>query len=103
MKALWCEVEGVGHHTPGEAPLVDACSTLFDVLTHQGFTTGDDDKHLVGIGLFGDSIEHLEEIFLRHILLGILHLAVTATVTAFQVTAQRTFPEQLSQGVLLDG
>ena len=86
LKTLWCEMEGVGHHSPWESPLVDACATLFDVLPHQGFTSGDDDKHLMWIRLFRDSIEHSEEIFLRHIPLCILHLTVAATMAALQVT-----------------
>ena len=80
-------MESVSDHTPGEASLVDACSTLFDVVAHQGFTTRDDDKHLMGIGLFRDAIEHSEEILLGHIPRGVRHFTIAATMATLQVTA----------------
>ena len=94
-------MEGVGHHSPGETSLVDACSTLFDVLSHQGFTSGDNNKHLMWIRFFRDSIEHLKEIFLGHVLAFGLHLTVAATMSALQIAAQGTLPEQLTQRMFI--
>ena len=96
------QVEAVGHHPPGESLLTDGCTAVFKVLSHQRLPTSDDDAHLVGISFPGDGVEHTQEVLLGHVLARRLHLAVAAAVTAFQVAAQRTLPEELPQGVLLD-
>ena len=94
-------MEGVCDHTPREALLIDGSTTFLDILSHQRLTTRNDYKHLMWIGLFRDSIEHSQEVLLQHILALGLHLTVAATMAALQITAQRTLPEQLSQGMLL--
>ena len=100
LPALGREVQGVGHHTPREAFLIDGASALFDVAAHQRLTARDDDKHLVRIGILGDAVEHAEEVLLGHVATLSLHLTVAATVAALQVAAQGTLPEELLQGVL---
>ena len=56
--ALGRQMKGIGDHTPGEAHFIDSPSTLLKIASHQGLTTRDDDKHLVGISLLGNAVEY---------------------------------------------
>lgn len=91
----------VGHHTPREAPLIDAATTLNNIRTKQRLTASNDDKNLVWISLLGNAVENPEEIFTRHIAHARQLLTVAATMTARHITAQRALPEQLPQRVSL--
>ena len=101
LPALGRQVQAVGHHAPGESLLVDGCTAVFEILSHQRLSASDDDTDLVRIGLPGDGVEHAQKVLLRHVLTYRLHLAVATTVAALQVASLRTLPEELSQRVLL--
>ena len=94
-------MERIGDHSPGEALLIDGPSTVLKVATHQGFSARDNHKHLMGVRLSGDAVEHTKKVLLRHVLALGLHLAVAAAMTALQVAAEGTLPKELSQRMLL--
>ena len=96
------ESEAVGHHAPWESLGIDFGAACFQVVAHEGFAARDDDKDLVGVCLGCHAVEHAQEVGRWHVGLHGCHFAVAATVTAMQVAAQGTLPEELPQGVLAD-
>ena len=68
------------------------------VLAHEGFTTGDDDHHLVRIDMRRDlGINDVQEIFCGHV--GCLNGcdAVTSAMQTMHVTTKGRFPKELLQ------
>ena len=100
LVALRRQAPAVRDHSPGELLLVHHPAAGLQVGTHQRFTAGDVDHHLVRIHRGADAVENLREILHRHIRRQGRLLAVAAAVAAVVVTAQGTFPEKLPELML---
>lgn len=96
-------VEGhaVGHHTPRIAPAGHFGPRDLQIGPHEHLASRKDKQHAAGIDMGRDLlVQHPQEILQRHILHPRIDTAVAAAMTAGQITAKRTLPEECTQPVL---
>ena len=89
--------QAIGHHAPWESPFINGTSTCFQVLSHQRFTTRYHHKYFMRVSPFRHTIQHPQEVLLRHIDNACRFLAIAPAMSAIEVTSQGTFPEKLSE------
>lgn len=65
-------------------------------MAHQRLAAGDNDKHPIGIGAEGNTVEHTRKIGKRHVCHAHLCSAVAAAMTAMQIATLSALPEKLS-------
>ena len=95
--------QAVGHHAPRIAAAHDLAARLFEVLAHEHLAARKDDEHMGRIDMRRDLlVKHPEEIRQRHVRHAGIDAAVAAAMTASQIAAQRTLPEERIETVRRD-
>ena len=102
-QARFGQGHAVGDHAPRIAAAGDFGSGTLQIVAHQHLAARKDNQHLGGIDMGRDLlVEHLQEVFERHVGHTGVHAAVAAAVTARKVAAQRTLPKERREPVLGD-
>jgi hypothetical protein len=95
-EAFFGESKSVGDHTPGIAALHEGATDISQVLAHQGFATGDDDEHLMGIYMRRDlGVDDVEEVFGRHVRRLDGGDAIASAMQTMHIAAKGGLPEEL--------
>lgn len=65
-------------------------------MAHQRLAAGDNDKHPIGIGAEGNTVEHTRKVGKWHVCHTHLCSAVAAAMTAMQIATLCALPKKLS-------
>ena len=102
FEAFLGQSQSIGDHTPRIAALLECCTHFGEVLAHQRFATRDDYQHLMRIDMRRDRlINHTEEVFGGHVGCDFATRAVTTTMQAMHIAAERRLPKELLQRMQL--
>ena len=89
----------VGNHSPAETAFADLTPDRFQIRAQERFPAGQDHRKVRGPMVLRNRIQCPQEIFEGHILLPAQDRTIAAAVTAVQVAARSTLPEQVVQFV----
>jgi hypothetical protein len=87
----------VGYHSPQETATLYLCPHLYNVFPNKRFSAGGYYYNLASIQIFRTTVKDAQKITHGRIFQPGSLAAVTPTMSAIKITAQRAFPEQLLQ------
>ena len=103
-EALLGHGKTIGDHPPGKFAVMEGLAAFFQVRPQERFPAGDHNHDLMGVQPGGlHLVQHLQEVFQRHVLEPGGNFAVAAAVAAVKVATQGALPEDFPELMFLNG